>query len=97
LIGQTTWGGLIGYGYSPRFVDGGSFAVPGFAYVNTEGDWDVEAVGVSPDPGFEVFDDPALIQAGKEPMIERAVEYLLEELEKRPPKKIEKPEGPDRS
>ncbi|MFO7914506.1 MAG: PDZ domain-containing protein [Candidatus Krumholzibacteriales bacterium] len=97
LIGQTTWGGLIGYGYSPRFVDGGSFAVPGFAYVNKEGDWDVEAVGVSPDPGFEVFDDPALIQAGREPMIERAVEYLLEELEKNPPKKIEKPEGPDRS
>ncbi|MBD3179667.1 MAG: acetyl-CoA synthetase, partial [Candidatus Latescibacteria bacterium] len=97
LIGQTTWGGLIGYGYSPHFVDGGSFAVPGFAYVNTEGEWDVEAVGVSPDPGFEVFDDPALIQAGKEPMIERAVDYLLKELEKRPPLEVEKPDGPDRS
>jgi tricorn protease len=97
LIGQTTWGGLIGYGYSPRFVDGGSFAVPGFAYVNTEGEWDVEAVGVSPDPGFEVFDDPALIQAGREPMIERAVDYLLEELKKNPPEKVGKPEGPDRS
>jgi len=97
LIGQTTWGGLIGYGYSPRFVDGGSFAVPGFAYVNTEGEWDVEAVGVSPDPGFEVFDDPALIQAGREPMIEKAVDYLLRELEKNPPVEIKKPEGPDRS
>jgi tricorn protease len=95
LIGETTWGGLIGYGYSPRFVDGGGMAVPGFAFVNTEGEWDVEAVGVAPD--IYVFDDPALIQAGKDPMIERAVEYLLEELEKNPPEKITRPEGPDRS
>jgi tricorn protease len=95
LIGETTWGGLIGYGYSPGFVDGGGMAVPGFAFVNTEGEWDVEAVGVEPD--IYVFDDPALIQAGRDPMVERAVEYLLEELKKNPPEKITKPEGPDRS
>ena len=95
LIGETTWGGLIGYGYSPRFVDGGGMAVPGFAFVNTEGEWDVEAVGVTPD--IYVFDDPALIQAGKDPMIEKAVEYLLEELKKSPVKKVTTPDGPDRS
>lgn len=95
LIGETTWGGLIGYGFSPRFVDGGGLAVPGFAFVNTEGEWDVEAVGVDPD--IYVFDDPTLIQAGRQPMIEKAVEYLLEELEKRPRRKVEVPEGPDRS
>ncbi|HMA77217.1 MAG TPA: PDZ domain-containing protein [Candidatus Krumholzibacteriaceae bacterium] len=97
LIGETTWGGLIGYGYSPHFVDGGSFAVPGFAFVNNKGEWDVEGVGLSPDEGFEVFDDPALIQAGREPMIERAVEYLLKKLEENPRREITKPEGPDRS
>ena len=95
LIGETTWGGLIGYGYSPRFVDGGGMAVPGFAFVNTEGEWDVEAVGVDPD--IYVFDDPALIQAGKDPMIEKAVEYLLEQLKKSPVEKVVEPEGPDRS
>jgi tricorn protease len=95
LMGERTWGGLIGYGYSPRFVDGGGFAVPGFAFVNTEGEWDVEAVGVAPDE--YIFDDPGLIQAGREPMLERAVEYLLDELKKHPRKKVEKPEGPDRS
>ena len=95
LMGETTWGGLIGYGYSPRFVDGGGMAVPGFSFVNTEGEWDVEAVGVDPD--IYVFDDPTMIQAGREPMLERAVEYLLEELRKRPVEKIEEPEGPDRS
>jgi len=95
LMGETTWGGLIGYGYSPRFVDGGGMAVPGFSFVNTEGEWDVEAVGVDPD--IYVFDDPTLIQAGREPMIEKAVEYLLEELGKRPVKKVEEPKSPDRS
>ena len=72
---------------------GGAF---GFSFVNTEGAWDVEAVGVAPD--IEVFDDPTLIAQGREPMIERAVETLLAELEKRsenlrPPT----PPGPDRS
>jgi tricorn protease len=95
LIGEKTWGGLIGYGYSPRFVDGGGFAVPGFAFVNTKGQWDVEAVGVDPD--IYVWDDPGLIVRGKEPMIEKAVEYLLEELKKHPREKVETPPGPDRS
>ncbi len=95
LIGETTWGGLIGYGYSPRFVDGGGMAVPGFAYVNIEGEWDVEAVGVDPD--IYVFDDPALIQEGREPMIEKAVEVLMEKLRENPPREVDRPEGPDRS
>lgn len=94
LMGQKTWGGLIGYGYSPSFVDNGRMAVPSSAYVNTEGEWDVEYVGVDPD--IEVFDDPTMIQAGREPMLEKAVEYLLEELKKNPPKKVKKPRGPDR-
>ncbi len=95
LMGQTTWGGLIGYGYSPSFVDGGRLAVPCSAYVNSKGEWDVEAVGLKPD--IELFDDPTLIQAGREPMIEEAVKYILNELKKNPPKKVKKPVGPDRS
>ncbi len=95
LMGQTTWGGLIGYSYSPSFVDGGSFAVPSFAYVNKEGEWDVEYYGVAPD--IEVFDDPTVIQTGREPMLEEAVKYILEELRKNPPKKVKKPAGPKRN
>lgn len=95
LMGQKTWGGLIGYSGSPRFVDGGGMAVPAFAYVNKQGKWDVEYYGVSPD--IEVFDDPALIFQGREPMLEKAVEHILQELEKNPPKKVEKPAEPDRS
>ncbi len=94
LIGQTTWGGLVGYSWNPRFVDGGHISVPAFAYVNREGHWDVESYGVKPD--VPVFDDPTLIRLGREPMLERAVQYILGELKKNPPKNIVKPPGPDR-
>ncbi len=95
LMGSTTWGGLIGYSWSPEFVDGGGLAVPAHAFVNTAGAWDVEAVGVKPD--IEVFDDPTLVQAGREPVLERAVAHLLAELEKNPPQRVTTPPGPDRS
>ena len=94
LMGQTTWGGLVGYSWNPRFVDGGHIAVPAFAYVNKEGQWDVEYYGVKPD--IPVFDDPTLIRLGREPMIEKAVQYLLAELKKHPTKHIQKPPSPDR-
>ncbi len=83
LIGKTTWGGLIGYSGSPNMVDGGGLAVPSFSFVNLDGEWDVEAVGVDPD--IEVFDDPTQIQAGRQPTLEAAVKHLLEELERNPP------------
>jgi len=95
LMGQKTWGGLIGYSGSPEFVDGGGMAVPAFAYVNKQGQWDVEYYGVSPD--IEVFDDPGLIYKGHEPMLEKAVEYILNELKKNPVKKVKKPKPVDRS
>ncbi|MFO1050598.1 MAG: PDZ domain-containing protein [Planctomycetota bacterium] len=95
LMGQRTWGGLVGYSGTPGLVDGGGLAVPGFAFVNTNGEWDVEAFGVEPD--IEVLDDPTQIVAGKEPVLEAAIRHLLTELEKNPPAtRPAVPEGPDR-
>ncbi len=94
LMGQTTWGGLVGYSWNPRFVDGGHIAVPAFAYVNRQGKWDVESYGVKPD--VEVFDDPTQIRLGREPMLERAVQTILTQLKENPPKQIVKPPSPDR-
>ena len=95
LMGRTTWGGLVGYSGTPRLVDGGGVAVPAFAFVNTDGQWDVEAYGVEPD--IEVFDDPTAIQAGREPMLEAAVRHLLQQLEEQGGhERPEVPEGPDR-
>ncbi|MFW5947126.1 MAG: S41 family peptidase [Gemmatimonadota bacterium] len=94
LIGERTWGGLVGISGNPGFVDGGSINVPAFAFVDTDGEWAVEGVGVDPD--IEVLDRPEEIAAGREPIIERAVQYLLQELEKPQYRRPEKPEGPDR-
>lgn len=96
LIGERTWGGLVGYSGNPGFVDGGNIIAPRFAFVDVGGEWAVEAEGVNPDPGFEVLDRPEAIAAGREPMIERAVEYLLEELKKPQYQRPERPSGPIR-
>jgi len=97
LIGTRTWGGLIGYGFSPDLVDGPSFAVPMTGITNTDGELIVEGVGVYPDEGYEVYDIPEKIAKGEDPSIEVAVKYLLDQLDKNPPKKPVKRPEPDRS
>ncbi len=95
LIGTRTWGGLVGLSGNAGLMDGGYLAVPTFGFVSTEGEWAVEGMGVSPD--IEVWDRPELVAQGKDPSLEKAVEVLLKELEKNPPRKIRKPGEPDRS
>jgi tricorn protease len=95
LIGTRTWGGLIGLSGNPDLVDGGSINVPTFGFVDTDGNWAVEGEGIYPD--IEVIDRPELVAAGKDPCIEKAVEVLLEQLKKNPPKKPALPAEPDRS
>jgi len=96
LIGTRTWGGLVGYSWSPSLVDGPSMAIPMTGIVSTDGQYTVEGTGVSPDEGYEVYDRPEEIVKGHDPCIEKAVEYLLKELEKNPPKKVKTPADPDR-
>jgi tricorn protease len=94
LIGERTWGGLVGLSGNPDFVDGGSISVPRFAFVDAQGNWAVEGEGVHPD--IQVIDRPEEIAAGREPMIERAVQYLLGELQKPQYRRPAKPEAPIR-
>ena len=95
IIGTRTWGGLVGLSGNPALADGGNIAVPTFGFIDTNGEWTVEGFGVSPD--IEVYDRPEQIAQGSDPSLEAAVKYLLEELKKNPPKKVKKPEDPDRS
>jgi len=97
LIGTRTWGGLVGYGWLPSLLDGGSFAVPMSGIVSTEGEFTVEGVGIYPDEGFEVYDRPDAVAKDQDPSIEAAVKYLLEELKKNPTKKVKNPPEPNRS
>lgn len=95
IVGTRTWGGLVGMSGNPGLVDGGYIAVPRFGIYDSEGNWIIEGIGVSPD--VEVYDMPHLVAKGKDPVLEKAVEILLKELEENPPKTEKKPIGPDRS
>jgi len=93
LIGERTWGGLIGIGLYPPLMDGGAVMAPRWAIYGTEGEWEVENHGVAPD--IEVWQDPALVRQGHDPQLETTVEVLLEELAKNPPPTYARPAYPD--
>ena len=93
LIGTRTWGGLVGVGGYPALIDGGSITAPHFAFYTPEGKWEIENQGVRPD--VEIEFDPAAWRQGRDPQLEKAVEWLLGELKKNPPKTIQRPAYPN--
>lgn len=94
LIGMRTWGGLVGISGSAPLVDGGFLSSPSFGIFDPKTNkWIAENTGVDPD--IEVDNRPDLVAKGRDPQLERAVEYLLDQLKKSPPKrKITAPEFP---
>jgi tricorn protease len=93
LIGKRTWGGLVGRAFAPQLMDGGVVSSPSSAVWDpVESQWIAENVGVSPD--IEVEHDPELVRKGRDPQLEKAVETVLAELAKAPPKKPVRPKFP---
>jgi len=68
---------------------------PTFSFYNTEGRWDVENHGVDPD--FDVENPPHEPAAGIDRQLDKAIEVVLEMLEKNPPLRPSRPKNPDRS
>ncbi|MFN7928557.1 MAG: PDZ domain-containing protein, partial [Blastocatellia bacterium] len=93
LIGKRTWGGLVGIGGYPTLIDGGSVTAPHFAFYSPEGKWEIENRGVAPD--IEVEMDPKAWREGHDPQLERAVQVVLEALQKNPPKPTPRPAYPN--
>ncbi len=93
LIGKRTWGGLVGIGGYPNLIDGGSVTAPHFAFYSPEGRWEVENHGVAPD--IEVDHDPAAWRKGRDPQLERAVQYVMDELKKKPKPQVKRPPYPN--
>ena len=84
LIGTRTWGGLVGITGSAPLVDGGFFTAPEFGiYDHKTGEWIAENTGVDPD--IEIDNRPDLLNQGRDPQLEKAIEVLLKDLEKRKP------------
>lgn len=89
LVGKRTWGGLVGITGYPPLMDGGYVTAPSVSFVDPDGRFTVENEGVAPD--IEVEWTPAAVIAGGDPQLEKAVAWLLAELERNPAKKF-KPE-----
>ena len=82
LMGCRTWGGIVGISGSRPYIDGQDMRTPFFTSYSKEGEWLIEGTGVSPD--FEVDINPFEDYKGNDNQINKAVEYLLKEIEKYP-------------
>lgn len=78
IIGKRSWGGIVGISGSKQFVDGQDMRTPFFTSYSTDGEWIIEGHGVDPD--IEVDINPFEDFLGKDAQLEKAVEYLKEEL-----------------
>lgn len=79
LIGERTWGGLIGPAVGHSLIDGGGFTSPPGRLFGTDGRWFAEGHGVEPD--IPVVDDPGELANGRDPQLEAAIAEVLRLLE----------------
>jgi tricorn protease len=92
LIGQRTWGGLVGILGFPVLMDGGGITAPNLAFWTPEDGWAVENEGVGPD--IEIEQTPADVIAGRDPQLEKAIAVVMDELKKNPAAKPKRPPYP---
>ncbi|MHB1327249.1 MAG: S41 family peptidase [Gemmatimonadales bacterium] len=95
LIGQRTWGGLVGILGYPVLMDGATVTAPNLAIWTPEEGFIVENVGVPPD--IDVEQTPKDVIAGKDPQLDRAIAWVMDELRKNPPTKPSRPAYPDKT
>ncbi|MDT8401343.1 MAG: PDZ domain-containing protein [Bacteroidales bacterium] len=95
-IGTRSWGGVVGYSGAIPLIDGGSIITPSYAPYDKDGKgFVIEGEGVIPDIIIE--NDPAELYRGKDAQLNKAVEVILEELEKSFVKLPPVPPFPDKS
>lgn len=87
LIGERTWGGLVGINEEPNLVDGGMVTAPSYAIFDPK-TAEIVAENHGIDPDIEVDERPDLVADGQDPQLEAAVKYLLAQLAKHPPMAI---------
>ncbi len=94
LIGERTWGGLVGISRNIHFTDGGMVTIPEFGIYTPQGKWVVENHGVDPD--IVVDNRPDLVVKGKDPQLEKAIEVILKEIKGDNYPVVKKPKPPIR-
>ncbi|MFC7524352.1 S41 family peptidase [Parapedobacter sp. GCM10030251] len=97
LIGQRTWGGVVGISGTLPFIDGGDLRKPEFAHFAADGSsFIIEGEGVHPD--IEVVNDPYDEYKQSDAQLARGIAVLLEKLAEGSPTGVPKiPAFPDKS
>ncbi len=80
VVGVRTWGGVVGIDIHQPLVDGSVTTQPEYAFWFEDVGWSVENYGSDPDE--EVLFYPKDYAAGRDPQLERAVQLVLEGLER---------------
>lgn len=89
IIGKRTWGGLVGISHDLPLVDGGRVTMPDFGVFGTDGRWMIENRGVEPD--IEVENTPEAMVSGRDPQLEKAIEWTLDQLKRNPVRRPQRP------
>ena len=82
LLGKRTWGGVIGINGQYSLVDGTITTQPEYSFWFKDVQWGVENYGTDPD--IEIDNTPMDYVKGKDNQLEKALEFALEELRKKP-------------
>lgn len=83
IIGQRSWGGVVGIRGTLPLLDGGYLNRPEFSRFDLEGrEWVMEGIGVEPD--IVVDNDPAREFDGVDDQLNRAIQEILTRLEQQP-------------
>lgn len=95
IIGQRSWGGVVGIRGSLPLLDGGTLSRPEFSRYDLEGkEWIMEGKGVEPD--IVVDNDPAREYAGVDDQLNRAITEIQQALAKNPVSTPAPPKYPDK-
>jgi len=95
LLGKRTWGGVIGINGQYSLVDGTITTQPEYSFWFKDVEWGVENYGTDPD--IEIDNSPQDYVKGKDNQLEKAVEFAMEELKKKPVVKPKFDKRPDLS
>ncbi len=96
IIGQRSWGGVVGIRGSLPLLDGGTLNRPEFSRFDLEAkEWIMEGTGVSPD--IEVDNDPAREFDGMDDQLNRAIAELRKAMGQNPVKVPTPPAHPNKA
>ena len=95
IVGERSWGGVIGIREPLPLSDGGFLTKPEFAPYSKDGSsWIIEGHGIDPD--IVVDNDPAREFAGTDQQLDRAIDEILTELKTKATPLPPPPPYPDR-